>query len=98
MKQKAKPATFDRESGPLTSVIPCNESRILDHMVVFESFDYSTFDISRIVRIKHKRTLDTIHRLEKTDIIKKARMRGKTATYQLNSQSSLAKLIKTLLR
>jgi sugar-specific transcriptional regulator TrmB len=95
MRQKTKLAPSpDMEIGPLASIIPCNESKILDHLVVFESFGYSASDISEIVRIKAKTTLDIIKKLEKMDIIKKTA--GKTTMYQLNLRSPITKSIKKL--
>jgi hypothetical protein len=54
-----------RETGPLTRLFPCSESKILDHMVVMRPFDYSILEISRISRIDAKKTLRIILELEK---------------------------------
>lgn len=100
MKQKIKRATLSEketsETGPLTSVFPCSESKILDHMVTMKDFDYSISDISRISGVNFKTTLNIIHRLEEQEVIKKTRTVGRAMMYKLNSDSSQAKSISTL--
>lgn len=100
MKQKIRRATLSQketsEIGPLTSVFPCSESKILDHMVTMKDFDYSISDISRISGVNFKTTLGIIHKLEEQDVIKKTRTVGKALMYKLNPSSSQAKSISTL--
>jgi|GEM_PF-4631788 transposase-like protein len=45
-----------REIGPLASLFPCSESKILDHMVTMKGLDYSISDISRISGVNFKTT------------------------------------------
>ena len=101
MKQKVKRTTLSEketsEIGPLTSVFPCSESKILDHMATMKDFDYSISDISRISGVNFKTTLNIIHRLEDQEVIEKTRTVGKAMMYKLNSDSSQAKSISTLI-
>jgi len=97
MKQKTKRAALSEkesyEIGPLTSVFPCSESKILDHMVTMRGLDYSISDISRISGVNFKTTLNIIHKLEGQEVIKKTRTVGKAIMYILNENSSQAKSI-----
>lgn len=77
--------------GPLTSVFPCSESKILDHIVTMKGFDYSISDIARISKVNFKTTLGIIHRLEEQEVIKRTRTVGKAIMYQINPKSSQAK-------
>lgn len=101
MKQKIKRTTLSEketsEIGPLTSVFPCSESKILDHIVTMKEFDYSISDISRISGVNFKTTLNITHRLEEQEVIKKTRTVGKAMMYKLNSDSPQAKSISTLI-
>ncbi len=100
MKQKTRRATLSEketgEIGPLTSVFPCSESKILDHMVTMKGLDYSISDISRISGINFKTTLNVVHKLEDQEVLKKTRTVGKAIMYQLNSDSAQAKSISKL--
>ncbi len=101
MKQKVKRTTLSEketsETGPLTSIFPCSESKILDHMVTMKDFDYSISDISRISGVNFKTTLNVIHKLEEQEVVKKIRTVGKAMMYKLNSDSSQAKSINALI-
>jgi len=77
----------DLEVGPLTSVFPCSESKILDHMVTMRDFDYSISDISRISGVGFKTTLGIIHKLEDQGVFLKTRNVGKANMYKLNMES-----------
>ena len=97
MKQKTKRTAPSEkktgEIGPLTSVFPCSESRILDHVVTMRGLDYSISDISRISGVNFKTTLNIVHKLEDQEVLKKTRTVGKAMMYQLNPDSSQAKSI-----
>ena len=101
MKQKVKRTTLSEketsETGPLKSIFPCSESKILDHMVTMKDFDYSISDISRISGVNFKTTLNVIHKLEEQEVVKKIRTVGKAMMYKLNSDSSQAKSINALI-
>ncbi|MGQ0772410.1 MAG: hypothetical protein ACT4NT_06545 [Nitrososphaerota archaeon] len=86
----------NKEIGPLTSVFPRSESKILDHMVTMRGLDYSISDISRISGVNFKTTLNIIHKLEGQEVIKKTRTVGKAMMYMLNENSSQAKSISKL--
>lgn len=77
----------DLEVGPLTSVFPCSESKILDHMVTMRDFDYSISDISRISGVGFKTTLGIVHKLEDQGVFLKTREVGKAIMYILNMES-----------
>lgn len=86
----------DLEVGPLTSVFPCSESRILDHMVTMKDFDYSITDISRISGVGFKTTLGIVHKLEDQEVFLKTRNVGKANMYKLNLESTQSKYISNL--
>ncbi|MDH2906971.1 MAG: hypothetical protein PXX83_02615 [Candidatus Nitrosotalea sp.] len=81
------------EVGPLASTFPCSESRILDHMVTMNDFDYSISDISKISGVGFKTTLNVVHKLEDQGILKRTRKIGNAILYKLNPDSSQAKSI-----
>ncbi|HSA98859.1 MAG TPA: hypothetical protein VLF17_07245 [Candidatus Nitrosotenuis sp.] len=99
VKQRTNRAMSEKEIseiGPLTSVFPCSESKILDHVVTMKGLDYSISDISRISGINFKTTLNIVHRLEDQGVLKKTRTVGKAIMYQMNSDSAQAKSISKL--
>lgn len=100
VKQRTKRITSPEkeagEIGPLTSVFPCSESKILDHVVTMRGLDYSISDISRISGVNFKTTLNVVHKLEDQEVIKKTRTVGKAMMYQLNPDSAQAKSISKL--
>ncbi len=81
------------EIGPLTSIFPCSESRILDHIVTMKDFDYSISDISKISEVGFKTTLNIVHRLEDQGVLKRTRKIGNAILYKLNPDSAQAKSI-----
>ena len=84
------------EVGPLTSVFPCSQSKILDHMVTMKEFDYSISDISKISSVGFKTTLNIVHSLEAQGVLKRTRNIGNAILYKLNSDSSQGKSINKL--
>jgi len=84
------------EIGPLASVFPCSQSRILDHMVTMRDFDYSITDISRISGVGIKTALGVVHGLESQDVLLKTRNVGKANMFKLNLDSAQAKSISKL--
>ena len=92
----SKKLETDLEVGPLTSVFPCSESKILDHMVTMKDFDYSTSDISRISGVGFKTTLGIVHRLANQGVFLKTRNVGKAKMYTLNPDSIQSKYISNL--
>jgi len=84
------------EVGPLTSVFPCSQSKILDHMVTMKEFDYSISDISKISSVGFKTTLKIVHDLESQGVLERTRNIGNAILYKLNSDSSQAKSINKL--
>lgn len=84
------------EIGPLASVFPCSESRILDHMVAMKDFDYSISDISKISGVGFKTTLNIVHKLEDQEVLKRIRKIGNAILYKLNSDSAQTKSISKL--
>ena len=94
MKQNLKTKTV--EAGPLTSVFPCSQSRILDHMVTMRDFDYSVSDISRTSGVGIKTALGVVHGLETQGVLLRTRNVGKAIMYKLNLDSTQAKSISKL--
>lgn len=84
------------EVGPLASIFPCSESRILDHTVTMKDFDYSISDISKITGVSFKTTLNIVHKLEDKGVLKKTRQIGNAILYKLNPDSAQAKSISKL--
>ena len=84
------------EVGPLTSVFPCSQSKILDHMVTMKEFDYSISDISKISAVGFKTTLNIVHNLEAQEVLKRTRNIGNAILYKLNPDSLQAKSISKL--
>lgn len=93
---KSKNKSPKTETGPLTSIFPCSESRILDHMVTMRDFDYSISDISKISRVGFKTTLNVVHKLENQGVLKRTRNIGNAILYKLNQDSAQAKSISKL--
>lgn len=84
------------EVGPLATVFPYSEFRILDHMVTMKDFDYSISDISRISGVGFKTTLNVVHNLADLGVLKKTRQVGNAILYKLNPESPQAKSISKL--
>lgn len=98
LKKKPKRKTSPKitEVGPLASTFPCSESKILDHMVAMNDFDYSISDISKISRVGFKTTLNVVHKLEERGILERTRQIGNAILYKLNSNSPQARSISRL--
>jgi len=84
------------EVGPLASVFPCSQSRILDHMVTMRGFDYSISDMSRASGVGLKTALGIVHDLAAQGVIFKTRSVGKANMFKLNLESMQAKSISKL--
>jgi DNA-binding transcriptional MocR family regulator len=84
------------EVGPLASVFPCSESKILDHVVAMKDYDYSISDISKISGVGFKTTLNVVHKLEEQGILERTRQIGNAILYKLNSDSPQARSISRL--
>ena len=84
------------EIGPLESVFPCSESKILDFLVAFEDYDYSISDIGTNSGVGFKTTHGVIKHLEEQNVILKTRNVGRALMYKLNLDSVQAKSIKRL--
>ena len=84
------------EKGPLESVFPCSESKILDFLITFQDYDYSISDISKNSGVGFKTTLGIIRNLETKNIILKERTVGRAQMYRLNIDSDHAKSISNL--
>ena len=92
----SKSKTSKAEIGPLASIFPCSESKILDHVVTMRDFDYSISDISKISRVGFKTTLNVVHKLENQGVLKRTRNIGNAILYKLNQDSAQAKSISKL--
>jgi len=84
------------EIGPLESVFPCSESKILDFLVVFQEFDYSISDIAEYSGIGFKTALEVIRDLEEQQVIVKTRNVGRALMYKLNLESKHTQSINRL--
>lgn len=94
--RSSKNSTKVLEIGPLESIFPGSESKILDFMTTMRDFDYSISDISKNSGVGFKTTLGIIHKLEGQNVLKNTRPVGKALMYKLNLESSQAKSISRL--
>lgn len=72
------------ELGPLESVFPGSESKILDFLIAFQEFDYSISDISRNSGVGFKTALKIVNALEGRKMILKNRNVGRAKMFKLN--------------
>lgn len=84
------------EIGPLESMFPCSESKILDFLVVFQEYDYSISDIAENSGVGFKTTLGVVKNLEIQQVIVNTRNVGRAKMYKLNLESSEANVINKL--
>ena len=84
------------ECGPLESVFPCSESKILDFLVTFQEYDYSISDISKNSGVGFKTTLGVIKDLETRQLIFKNRNVGRAKMFKLNLDSAETVIINKL--
>lgn len=92
----SKTSTKILEVGPLESVFPGSESKILDFMATMRDFDYSISDISKNSGVGFKTTLGIVHKFERQNVFKNTRPVGKALMYKLNLESSQAESISKL--
>ncbi|NQV40016.1 MAG: hypothetical protein HQ505_05695 [Nitrosopumilus sp.] len=84
------------ECGPLESVFPCSESKILDFLVTFQDYDYSISDIAENSGVGFKTTLEIVKELEDHQTIVNTRNVGRALMYRLNLDSKQAQSITQL--
>lgn len=84
------------ECGPLESMFPCSESKILDFLVTFQEYDYSISDIAEHSGIGFKTALEVVKDLEEQQVIVKTRNVGRALMYKLNLDSKHAQSINRL--
>jgi len=84
------------ECGALESRFPCSESKILDFLITFRSYDYSISDISKNSGVGFKTTLGVINNFESKQIIIKERNVGRAKMYKLNLDSTEAMTLSKL--
>lgn len=82
--------------GPLERLLPCSESKILDHVISMKDFDYSISEISRISGVGFKTTLSIVHKLEDEGILQRTRNVGKAIMYKFESASPRSMAIESL--
>ena len=87
---------LDYDVGPLASVLPCSESRILDHMIVMKAFDYSITDIANMSGVGIKTTLRIVRRLESDGVLLRTRNVGRAIMFKINPDSERAKTLERL--
>lgn len=84
------------ECGPLESMFPCSESKILDFLVTFQEYDYSISDIAEHSGVGFKTTLGVVKNLEMQQVILNTRNVGRAKMYKLNLESPEANGINKL--
>jgi len=84
------------EKGPLESMFPCSESRILDFLIAFQDYDYSISDIAENSGVGFKTTLGVIKNLESQKIIVNTRNVGRAKMYKINLDSEEANNVNKL--
>ena len=82
--------------GPLTRILPCSESRILDHMITMKAFDYSITDIANMSGVGVKTTLRIVHRLESDGVLLRTRNVGRAIMFKINPDSARARTLEKL--
>ena len=87
---------LEGDVGPLASILPCSESRILDHMIVMKAFDYSITDIANMSGVGVKTTLRIVHRLEADGVLLRTRNVGRAIMFKINPDSERAKTLEKL--
>ncbi len=99
MAKRHAPQVTDQqlqEVGPMASIFPCSESRILDHMIAMKEFDYSIVDIADISGVGIKTTLRVVHSLESEKILLRTRNVGRAIMFKLNPNSRRGKTLEKL--
>jgi len=84
------------ECGPLESIFPCSESKILDFLITFQDYDYSISDIAENSGVGFKTTLEVVKELEDHRMIVNTRNVGRALMYKLNLDSKQTQSIKQL--
>ncbi len=82
--------------GPLASILPCPESRILDHMITMKAFDYSITDIASLSGVGVKTALRIVRRLESDGVLLRTRNVGRAIMFKVNPGSERAKTLEKL--
>lgn len=82
--------------GPLASILPCPESRILDHMITMKAFDYSITDIASLSGVGAKAALRIVRRLESDGVLLRTRNVGRAIMFKVNPGSERAKALEKL--
>ena len=96
MTMQAADQQLEGDVGPLASILPCSESRILDHMIVMKAFDYSITDIANMSGVGIKTTLRIVHRLESDGVLLRTRNVGRAIMFKINPDSERAKTLEKL--
>ncbi len=96
MTTQAVDQQLEGDVGPLASILPCSESRILDHMIVMKAFDYSITDIANMSGVGIKTTLRIVHRLESDGVLLRTRNVGRAIMFKINPDSERAKTLERL--
>ncbi len=87
---------LEGDVGPLANILPCSESRILDHMIIMKAFDYSITDIANMSGVGIKTTLRIVHRLESDGVLLRTRSVGRAIMFKINPDSERAKTLERL--
>ena len=84
------------DCGPLQSVFPCPESRVLDHMLIMEDFDYSASEISEITGVEPETVRGIAHDMEKQGLFVRTGKVKSPDRYQFNIGSVQGKSLRKL--
>lgn len=87
---------LEGDVGPLASILPCSESRILDHMIIMKGYDYSITDIANMSGVGIKTALRIVCRLESDGVLFRARNVGRAITFKINPDSERARVLEKL--
>lgn len=74
-----------KNCGILESIFPCDITRVLDHLIAMQEFDYSISDISFIVELRYNTTSDIIKKLENYGLVRKTRTMENKIMYQTDT-------------
>jgi len=94
---RTKPPTKAMTDGPLESMFPIANSKILDFLSTYKSWDYSVSDIARYSGVSFKTALTEIKKLKEQGVVVKTRTVGNATMYQFNMESKQAYYIDRLI-
>lgn len=94
---RTKSRTKAMPDGPLESMFPVANSKILDFLSTHKRWDYSVSDIAKYSDVSFKTALVAVKRLDLQGVIKQTRTVGNAIMYQFDMESKQAYYIDKLI-